>query len=87
MFAQIKHFWFLELGCFKLYFDCMERPKFSTFNSCIFTQRGILFYSNPLILLVTFNSAWSIIIATIYLLDGAGKLEGTHTQKEGEERG
>lgn len=46
-----------------------------------------MFYGNPLILLATFNSAWRIIIATIYLLDGAGKLEETHTQKEGEKRG
>lgn len=24
--------------CFKLCFDCMERPAFSAFNYCIFTQ-------------------------------------------------
>lgn len=75
----------LKPCCFKLYFGCMEKLSFSTFNYCIFTQRGIFFYSNTLILLATFNSAWSIIIATIYLLDGAGKLKETHTQK-GEER-
>jgi len=46
-----------------------------------------LFYSNSLTLLVTFNSAWSIIITATYLFDGAGKLEETRTQKKGEERG
>lgn len=46
-----------------------------------------MFYSNPLTVLVTFNSAWSIIITVIYLFDRAGKLEKTRTQKKGEERG